>query len=396
MSLDLKGLLSITIYSLIGPALIIMNQYIMKSLNFPYPIFLSGLGVAMSGIVAKILVATNYITLKKMDEIEGVLWYKRVLPVGLSFAATLSFGNMVYLYLDIGFIQMLKSFTPVFILLTGYLCGVETMSIPMSFSVLLISFGTATTCSATSNLNLIGLFIMFLSSLSEAIRLVITQYFLQNLKFGIIETQYVLSPASAFWLFLTSAVFEFPRMMKNNSFQTVIDNPMAFFMASLAGVGVNYISYFVIQYTSSLSIKIYGTMRNILMVFIGIFCYSEVVTSMQAIGYIISLFGFAGYNMVQMGYFNHNSPNKDVEVASCAEPSSPSALPMHHTHQKTTLPLKLAAGSHGATASPARKDISNLHLTSHHHTANVLVEQKQLPLDIESQLGKSENCEKIF
>ena len=39
--------------------------------------------------------------------------------MGLAHASTLAFGNAVYLYLNVGFIQMLKSFTPVIIMLTG-------------------------------------------------------------------------------------------------------------------------------------------------------------------------------------------------------------------------------------------------------------------------------------
>jgi hypothetical protein len=35
----------IFIYLFIGPALIMINQYILKSLSFPYPMFLSGLGI---------------------------------------------------------------------------------------------------------------------------------------------------------------------------------------------------------------------------------------------------------------------------------------------------------------------------------------------------------------
>jgi hypothetical protein len=36
----------------------------------------------------------------------GYLWYKRVLPVGLAHATTLALGNAVYLYLQVGFIQV--------------------------------------------------------------------------------------------------------------------------------------------------------------------------------------------------------------------------------------------------------------------------------------------------
>ena len=47
---------------------------------------------------------------------------------------------------------------------------------------------------------------MLLAEVTEAVRLVLTQFLLKNLKFGVVEGQYVLAPASAFWLFLASAV----------------------------------------------------------------------------------------------------------------------------------------------------------------------------------------------
>ena len=36
-------------------------------------------------------------------------WATRILPVGLFMALTLHFGNVVYLYLTVSFIQMLKA-----------------------------------------------------------------------------------------------------------------------------------------------------------------------------------------------------------------------------------------------------------------------------------------------
>src|SRR5437016_4764280 len=107
-------------FMFIGPALILVNQYILKGLNFPYPMFLSGLGVLASALTAQILVRLGYVQLQRKEAIEGTLWYKRVLPVGFTHACTLAFGNTVYLYMNVGFIQMLKSFTPVILMITGY------------------------------------------------------------------------------------------------------------------------------------------------------------------------------------------------------------------------------------------------------------------------------------
>ena len=70
--MKLESLLVCTLFMFVGPALILLNQYILKSLNFPYPMFLSGLGVAASGFVAQILVKTGFVVLQRKEAVEGV------------------------------------------------------------------------------------------------------------------------------------------------------------------------------------------------------------------------------------------------------------------------------------------------------------------------------------
>lgn len=168
-------LLIIAVYMFIGPALILLNKFILHNLDFPFPMFLSGLGVLVSGVTARLIVGLGYVSLQRKEAVEGMLWYKRVLPVGLAHAGTLAFGNSVYLLLSVGFIQMLKSFTPVIIMLTAYVARIETPSKSVVMSVMVISLGTAMTCSFTPQLSLLGLLVMFMAELTEAVRLVMTQ-----------------------------------------------------------------------------------------------------------------------------------------------------------------------------------------------------------------------------
>lgn len=198
---------------------------------------------------------------------------------------------------------MLKTLTPVVIMLCGMLLKVQNPSIWVVYSVIVISFGTAMTCTFTPDANPMGLIIMFVSMLSEAIKLVLTQYMLQQLKFGVVEGQYILAPACAFWLFLASLIFEYPDMQSKGSFQILIDNGTLFFAASALGVMVNFLSYAVIQTTNSLTMKILGTFRNIVTIAIGVVVYKEVITFYEGLGYMIALVGFIGYNLSEMGYF---------------------------------------------------------------------------------------------
>ena len=54
--------------------------------------FLSGLGVAVSGLAAQIIVRSGYVVLQRKETVEGSLWYRRVLPVGLAHAGEVAFS----------------------------------------------------------------------------------------------------------------------------------------------------------------------------------------------------------------------------------------------------------------------------------------------------------------
>lgn len=162
-------------YMLIGPGLILLNKYILEELSFPYPIFLSGLGVVCSALCARLLIFLGFVVVEKKEAVSGHLWYKRVLPVGMAHALSLSTGNAVYLLLNVGFIQMLKSFTPVIVMCFLYFAGVEKPGKTVILSILVISLGTAATCSFTVEWSILGIFVMFTSEAAEAVRLVLTQ-----------------------------------------------------------------------------------------------------------------------------------------------------------------------------------------------------------------------------
>lgn len=339
-------------YVTVGLALILLNQYILKELNFPYPMFLSGLGVLASAICAKVLVRLGYARLSRKEEVEGRLWYQRVLPVGFASAATLAFGNMVYLLLDVGFIQMLKSFTPVVIISFGYVSGVDIPSLPIVYSVIIISVGIAATCTFSPQFHVMGITVMFLSEIAEAVRLILTQFLLKQMKFGVIEGQYVLAPASAFWLFAASAIFEMPQMYERGAVYVLLGQFQFFLLASLMGVVVNFMAYSVIQATNSLTMKMLGTLRSIVTIAVGVALYKEVIPIREAEGYSLALLGFVAYNLASSGFFDQYEllnlrPDRALaRVCSlCSDGAAKAALPTRL--ELTSAKLTSASGGSG-------------------------------------------------
>ena len=188
-----------TLYLLVGPALILVNKQILSGLNFAYPMALSGLGLLFSSTTCTLLVhACGAVKLQQREVVTGSFYLWNLVPVGACMASTLAFGNAVYLYLPVGFIQMLKAFTPTVTLLFLWLSSIETPSAAVVGCVTAICAGTITASVGAVDagaFSLVGVVVMFLAEATEALKLVLQQKLLQNLKFGVRSTRARANPA---------------------------------------------------------------------------------------------------------------------------------------------------------------------------------------------------------
>jgi len=96
-------ILACVMYLIVGPAAMVVNNDIMNSLHFPYPLTISALGVGSSALVARIAALLGLAQIR--DHTAKFLcssqWCRCILPLGASYAVTLATGNAVYLVLGI-------------------------------------------------------------------------------------------------------------------------------------------------------------------------------------------------------------------------------------------------------------------------------------------------------
>ncbi|GAB4814468.1 hypothetical protein N2152v2_001514 [Parachlorella kessleri] len=269
---------------------------------------LFGLGSAAIAVIASLawMAVFNLVEAKRTVTLR--FYVTKMLPVGLFMALTLHFGNLVYLYLTVSFIQMLKAFTPIITMIALFAARLESPTRRLIVSVSFIALGTALASVGEVNLSTTGILIMFLSEAFEAIRLVMTQVLLVGLKFHPIEGLLYLAPACTFWLLLGSACLEFPRMAQSGAFLLMLQRPVKFTVAAAMGFMVNSLAYIVIQTASSLTLKVLGTVKNALVVCLGIAFLQETVTGLQGVGYAISVGAFFWYNQIKMQQMRGSTP----------------------------------------------------------------------------------------
>jgi len=288
------------LYLAIGPSLILINRTILKERKFNYPMALSGLGLIFSSLVSSLLVGCSCVRLEHRKMITPSFFLRNLVPIGASMAATLAAGNAVYLYLPVGFIQMLKAFTPTVTLALLWLSGLETPSRRVLLCVLGICGGTAMASLGEGSLHPLGLGLMLLAEAAEATRLVLTQRLLKNLKFGVVEGQYWMSPISALWLFSCAGMTELPRALETNAWTIPRNAPALFLLSAALGFAVNIATFFVIKATNSVTLKVLGTARNAGLVLVSTVLYHEQISRLEAAGYALTLVFFGLYNHAKL------------------------------------------------------------------------------------------------
>lgn len=286
----------------VSSMLILLNKRIMDKeagLNFHYPMTLSGMGMGFSS-VAGWLCCRVFKVVPCKRRVANDFYFTNMVPIGLFMALTLYLGNLAYLYLTVSFIQMLKAFTPVITMFILFSFGLEKVSQELMASVFIICAGTLAASVGNATFSFVGVTAMMLSETAEALRLVLTQKLLANLKFHPVEGLMYLAPACCFWLTVGALFVEVPAMRADGAFRTLADNVGTFALAAVLGFGVNTLAYAVIITSSSLTLKVVGTVKNGLVAYFGVLFYAERVTALQAGGYAVALGGFGWYNKIKV------------------------------------------------------------------------------------------------
>ena len=115
---------------------------------------------------------------------------------------------------------------------------------------------------------------------------------MKDLKLGVVESQYFLSPCAAVFLFIASIMTELSDMQHNNAIYILYNHLNMFILAGILGILVNYLTVLVIQLTSSLNVKILVMLRNILLIIVSVVFYGESISNNEVLGYGIAIIGF--------------------------------------------------------------------------------------------------------
>ncbi|KAF8236115.1 hypothetical protein L208DRAFT_1391203 [Tricholoma matsutake] len=266
----------IPIWVILSSSVIIYNNYLYNTLTFPYPVFTVTWHLFFAAIGTRILQSTMHLLDATNDvRMDSTTFICHILPIGFLFSGSLILSNTTYLYLRVSYIQMVKAFTPVSILLISWTSCIQDPTKKYATIVIMISTGVALTSCSELCFHLGGFIVQAGAILFKSSRLVLIQNLLHNLKMDPLVSLHYYAPICTL---INLAILPFTDglapfyALRDIGPLILISNVAVAFLLNIAAI-------FLIGIGSSLVLTLTGVFKDILLI----------TGSLQVFGYLIAL-----------------------------------------------------------------------------------------------------------
>ncbi|KAG8831054.1 hypothetical protein FRC17_003787, partial [Serendipita sp. 399] len=287
-SINLRGItirptaaIIIPFWIALSSSVIIYNNYIFNGLNFRYPVFLVSWHLVFATIGTRILArTTGLLDPTKVSEMSNDIYVRSILPIAVLFCGSLILSNKAYLYLSVSFIQMLKAFTPVTIVLISFSLRTQSPSRRLLLIISSISFGVCMASYGELRFNAIGFAIQSLAIVFEASRLVMIEVLLQGLKMDPLVSLHCYAPPctvlTVTLLFLTEGMAPLKLALVQVGLFHLLANAMTAFTLNVAAV-------WLVGVGGGLVLTLAGVLKDIILITGSVLIFGSVVTVPQIV-----------------------------------------------------------------------------------------------------------------
>ncbi|KAF8187010.1 TPT-domain-containing protein [Mycena galopus ATCC 62051] len=285
----------VPIWMAFSVSVILYNNYLYHDLEFKYPVFLVTWHLTLAAIGTRVLQrTTNLLDGTRDISMNKDMFLKSILPIALLFSGSLILSNSAYLYLSISYIQMLKAFNAVAVLLISWASRIAEPNRRLAFIVCTISFGIALTSSGEAHFQLVGFLIQAAAVVFEASRLVMIEILLHGMKMDPLVSLHYFAPVCALVnlmiLPFTEGMEPFRHLARLGPL-VLVSNAFIAFLLNVAAV-------FLVGVGSGLILTLAGVLKDILLIAASVAFFSATVTPLQVLGYSIALGGLVMYKLV--------------------------------------------------------------------------------------------------
>ena len=244
-------------------------------------------------------------------------YMRRVMPIGLLYAASLWLSNSAYLHLSVSFIQMTKALMPGLVYTTGVYMGTEKFTYGYAANMLLIAVGVAIAAYGELNFVTIGVVQQLSALVFEATRLMLVQVLMNSQGYTLnpIQSLYYVSPACLVCLAVPFLVLELPVMRSTDTWML---RPAVMVANAATAFCLNLAVFLLIGKTSALTMNIAGVIKDWLLIWMSMRMFTAPVTGLNLIGYTIAFLGVCFYNYIKLNAAKQKTKGAPAGAAAVA------------------------------------------------------------------------------
>lgn len=255
------------------------NKVLLTTWGFRFPCLLTTWHCALATVLTQLLARTS----KLLPSVEkGTVtrsdYFLRILPMAVCFAFGLVAGNMAYAYISLAYIQMIKAFTPVPLLLLSFVSGLEKPSLVLFAIVLVVSAGVTLSSVGELQFSMVGFLLQFSAVLVDCFRMILMNLLLKDLNLDSLSLLYYTAPPSAVLIFCGFLFFE-AQSLSYGAFTPALCVALVF--NGLLAFTLNIAVIYLVSSTSAVVMSVSGPLKDILIVVISVLVFHSPVTLTQ-------------------------------------------------------------------------------------------------------------------
>ncbi|KAG2230579.1 hypothetical protein INT48_006884 [Thamnidium elegans] len=272
--------------------------------NFNLPLLMSAVHSGIHMVISRVLI--NYYG-HKVQNYSVVEYVIKVVPCGIAAAVEISCANASLVLITLSFYTMIKSSTPVWVLIFSFLFGFEKPSFKLITVISFIVFGVWLTIDGEPKFDNRGFLLVLTAAIASGLRWNMAQYLMKSGKSNKdnspLATMYHLSPIMFITMLSLSLIIEkpFQQQIGTNSFyfdslsKTVTSLAIMSFGGVLAFI-MTIAELYLIKGTSTVTLSVAGISKEVVVIALSVLIYGDELTSKTYMGLVISIIGIIGYN----------------------------------------------------------------------------------------------------
>ena len=260
--------------------------------KFSHPITLTSIHMLTAGALTAVAARVGWLA---VPSVGWRTYGTHILPISALMAAALAAGNVAALRLPVSFVHFLKAGTPVVIYAVSVAARVAAADSKLAAIVAVITVGVLLASIGELAWDSVGVALQLCAMVFESARLVVMQRVMQELlpKSNPLASLALFAPAAGALLVLTALILEpdgYATLGASKSAAGLVAANTA--TALVLNVAVTSL----VAATSGLTLVLSGTVKDVLVIAASMALFGNEVTSGQAFGYGVALFGLLLYH----------------------------------------------------------------------------------------------------